>query len=782
MLLSKKFYFLLLVFMLGIIRLSLAQLPADVNKITDEQLSKYLKQAEARGLSEAQVEAAALANGYSPTDIAILRERINRLKTGATGAAAATTTTGKVDKAQEKQNEAIERQQIGELAERTSTVVSEKQSVATQSNVFGKQLFSNKNLTFEPNLRLPTPKNYVLGPDDELKIDITGYAYQHYDAKISPEGTVKIENLAPIYVNGNTVEQAKAKIVERLKMLFAGLKTGALSADVTLGNVRTIKVTVVGEVETPGTYSLSSLATAFNALYLAGGPTENGSFRNIQVLRNNVVIKKIDLYDFLLRGVLDENVNLQDQDVIMVPIFDKKVEISGEVKRKAVFELRSNETFKDLLRFAGGFGELAYTASVNVNRNTSKERKIFTFDPSGEMSFGTQNGDKFVVGTILDRYENKVEIRGAVFRPGEYALGTKLKTLKQLIQLAEGLREDAFAQRIVIIREQENLDPVYLSIDLSKIMKGEAPDIDLKRQDQVVIKSLVEMRTERNVEIGGAVNLPGVYPYADNMGVRDLVLMAGGFADGASSQRVEVARRLYNNESVDKSVEIYTLNFENGLAITNDKFKLLPFDKVFIRILPNYEPQQLVKVQGEVNYPGTYAIESKIEHIDGILNRAGGTRPEAYMKGAQFFRKKKLVSVDFEKAIAETSSASNLLLEDGDSLYIPKVRQTIAIAGQVHSPTSVAYQPSFKFKDYISQAGGFTDSAFVKQTYVRYANGSTNRTASFLGIRAYPKVQPGMTVYVPTRHRQRMSPAEKISISSGLISLSAVLLTLIRLI
>lgn len=768
---SSKFVFkIIFILFFGILSTSYAQIPANVNAITDAQLEQFLKQAESKGLSEAQIEAAALAQGYTAQDIATIRERISRLKTNTSENKAG---NAKIDN--------VTRSQIGEVAERTEVAVSDKQEVGKKAETFGSQLFNNKNLTFEPNLRLPTPKNYILGPDDELKIDITGYAYQHYDVKISPEGTIKLESLSPIYINGNTIEQAKVKIIERLKTLFAGLKTGSLNVDITLGNVRTIKVTIVGEVQNPGTYSISSLATAFNALYLSGGPNNNGSFRNIQVFRNNVLIKSIDLYNFLLKGTLEDNINLFDQDVILIPFFQKKVEINGEVRRKGIFELKENDNFKDLLSYSGGFSEQAYTATININRNTNKERKILTFDPNTEPNFITQNGDHFFVGTILDRFENKVEISGAVFRPGEFALGEKIKTIKQLIQQAEGLREDAVLSRAILIREQENLDPIYIPVDLGKILRGELADIELKRQDQLVIKSIVELRQERKVDIEGAVNNRGSFPFADNMSIRDIVILAGGFADGATTKRIEIARRLYNDESIDKSVEVITFDLSKDLSPTGDMIKLKPFDKVFVRNLPNYEAQQLVQITGEVNYPGAYAIENKTEHISNIIERAGGLRSEAYINGAKFYRNNVLIFVDFEKALKNQNTASNLLLENGDRIEIPKEKQTVTVIGEVLSPTTVAYQPNFNFREYIAQAGGFSDSAFVKKTYVRYANGSTNRTRSFAGIKAYPKVEQGMTVIVPKKNRVRMTSAERIAVSTGLISVSAVLLTLIRL-
>ncbi|PLK42571.1 SLBB domain-containing protein [Emticicia sp. TH156] len=787
---SLKTIFKVLVLMLFISEVAYSQvtqqMPENVDKLTDKQLEALIKAAEKRGLSDAQIEAMAIANGYSAQDIAKVKERINRLNNKSTNDKTGVDKTRKSDDSNRKR-ETGGREQLGDVdvkdlsAESRPEIVNRKDSVAKKPVIFGSQLFNNKNLTFEPNLRLPTPKNYILGPDDELRIDITGYAYQHYSTTVSPEGTIKIENLQPIYVNGNTIEQAKGKIVARLKTIFAGLRNGTLNVDVTLGDVRTIKITVVGEVQNPGTYSLSSLATAFNALYLSGGPTEKGSLRNIQIIRDNAVIKKIDVYNFLLKGTREDDMNLTDQDVILVPVVQNRVRITGQVNKEGIFELKENDNFKTLLEYAGGFTDKAYTATVNVTRNTQSEKKILTFDPQANPEFVTQNGDQFLIGTILDRFENKVGIKGAVMRPGEFALGGQIKTVRQLIEFAKGLREDAYPDRAILVRKKDNFDSEYQAINLRKLLNGEISDIELKREDQLLIKSIGEIREDRLVYIEGAVNIPGFYEFAENMEVKDLILLAGGLSDGATSKRVEIARRLYNDESNDKTTEI--INFSLSSVQGNENLtKLKPFDKVFIRNLPNYDDQPTVQIVGEVNYPGSYAIENKSDRIVDIIDRAGGLRKESDITSAKLYRDNRLVFVDFEKALKNRNTPSNLFLENGDRIEIPKERQTVTIAGQVLNPTSVAYQPGFVFRDYIAQAGGFTDSAFVRKTYVIYANGSTDRTRSFLGIKAYPKVKSGMTVMVPKRNRVRMTTAERIALSTGLVSLSAVLLTLIRLI
>jgi protein involved in polysaccharide export with SLBB domain len=742
-----------------------AQTIPDVEKLSDKQIESFIKQAETKGLSETQIEAAAKANGYSSEDIIKLRERINRIKTNATSKSVTPNATI--------------REQIGEVSERTEIQVDAKASVEKKSNIFGREMFTNKQLNFEPNLRLPTPANYVLGPDDELSVDITGYAYQHYDLRISAEGTVKIESLAPIYLNGLSVQKAREKVAQRLKTLFAGLSNGGLNMDLTLGKVRSIKVTVVGEVQNPGTYSVSSLATLFNALYVSAGPNAIGSFRNVQLLRNNKIIQTFDLYDFLLQGKMNGNVGLQDQDVVFVPVADRKIEFVGQVKRPMVYELKSSDNLEHAVRYAGGFTDNAYKATFTIRRNTEKEREIVSVNAEQLRSYALQNGDKIEINTILDRYTNKVEVVGAVFRPGEYALDKDIQTVGQLINKAEGLREDAFKNRALLKRERENKDPEFLALDLNKILAGE--DIALKREDILIIKSITELRELRKVSILGAINQTGEYDYVDNMTVNDLITLAGGYRNGATVKRIEIARRVFNDESNDQQVEILAEEGNLDLNIKANKYYLKPFDQVFIRELPNYQVQEKVSVQGEVNYPGEYAIKSRVERISDVLERAGGQRTDAYLKGAKFFRNEKQVSVDFENLLKNQTSAINLFLENGDKIIIPKEAQVVYIGGQVLNPATVAFQPNFSFKEYIIQAGGFSDSAYVKKTYVKYANGLTDYTRSFMGIKTYPRVERGMQIVVPVKRRERLSKAEILSLSTAFVSLSAVLLTLVRL-
>jgi polysaccharide biosynthesis/export protein len=740
--------------------------PVDVDNITDSQVEAFVKEMEARGMSEMQIETAALANGYTSEDVAKIREKINKIKT-------------RTNNLGEKDNKTA-REQMGEVAKRSPVQVNDTTEVAKKLKVYGREIFNNKNLNFEPNLRLPTPKNYVLGPDDNLKIDITGYAYQHYDVTVSPEGTIKLESLSPISVNGLSVEEAKIKIVNRLKQLFGGLRNGTLNADVTLGDVRSIKVTVIGEVENPGTYTISSLSTVFNALYMAGGPGLKGSFRNIKLLRNNQEKASIDLYSFLNKGVLENNRILEDQDVIFIPMAETKVEMSGEVRREGIYELKSNENLKDAILYAGGFGEHAYENKINITRSTGKEKKLLTVSGDQSELYALQNGDQILVGTILDRYENKVEILGAVFRPGEFALDSQTKTIQDLINLADGLREDAFLTRVLLVRERENLDPELKSINLKSLLEGKEEDVTLKRNDKLIIKSITGLREFRTVEIQGSVNEPGKYDFAEDMNVNDLILLAGGMTEGATSKRIEIAKRLFNDESSDETVKV--INFETDKDLVNhESVKLNAFDKVFVRDLPNYEVQKLVRIEGEVNYPGTYTIIKREERISDLIERAGGLRKEAYTLGARLFRNEKLVALDLNKALTNNKDLGNLILSQGDSLIIPKVQEVVKLSGQVLNPTIVAYKPNLNFHDYLAQAGGLTDSAYVRKTYVRYANGLTDRTKSFMGIKKYPETQRGMEVIVPTRNKYRWTPAERIAVSSAFVSIATIMVTIIRI-
>ena len=516
--LMKKRFLLLFVFV-GLFITSLAQAQVatkkKVEELTDEEVTLFFQKAQASGMSEAQIESAAKAQGYTAADIARMRERIS--KTNVTGT-------------KTSDESSTERVVNGEVAKDEKKAVDNTVDKIAPKRVYGDNLFNNQKLNFEPNLKIATPKNYQLGPDDELNIDIFGDVLDNFKVRVSPEGTIKILNLGPIYVNGMSIETASERIVSRLRQLYQGLnKPGSgSSAQVTLGNVRSMKVTLTGEVKNPGTYTVSSLATVFNALYLAGGPNENGSYRNIRVIRANKLIRTLDLYDFLLRADQKDNIHLQDQDVIRIGDYETRVEFVGEVKRPMVFEAVKGETIKDLLRYAGGFTDKAYTYTFSARRNTSRELKLVNVTQDEVATFLPQNGDLYTIGTIINRYENRVEVEGAVFRPGIYAMEAGLTTVKELIKKAEGAKENAFLNRATLTRRKENYDPEMISLDLGKILRGESPDVVLHREDVLKVYGLDEIKEKFMVNIVGEVNEPGEFEFREGMRVGDLILMAKG--------------------------------------------------------------------------------------------------------------------------------------------------------------------------------------------------------------------------------------------------------------
>lgn len=756
------------------------QLPPKVavEELTDAQIRAFLEKARQSGLNEAQIEQAALAQGFSPSDIVKLRQRISQLSTEKV-------TTSDTLKSTKVLNSS--RVQAGNPTQKITPNTPPADATPSKPTVFGATIFSNKNLTFEPDLRLATPKNYVLGPDDELIIDITGYAQATYRPKVSPEGSIRLENLSPIYVNGLSIEEASSRIVGRLRQRYEGLNVpgGFSHASISLGSVRSIKVTVTGEVSLPGTYTVSSLATVFNALYLAGGPSANGTFRNIKLLRNNKIVKTIDLYDFLLKGDQQDNARLYDQDVVFVSDYATRVELSGEVKRPALYEVRPGETLQQVIDFAGGFTDQAYTQQLTIQRSTGKELKLSTLGRAEWPTFMPQNGDRIEIGRILNRFENRVEVLGAVYRPGAYALDANTQTVRQLIAKAEGLRGDAFVPRATIVRERENLEVELITFDLGKLMAGEIPDIVLKRQDVLSITPLSELREGRTVSIVGEVNKPGVFEFASNLSIGSLIVLAGGLTESATTHRIEVSRRIKGDSSLrGQNVQIFTFDLSADLRSSTQEaaFVLQPFDVVYVRSLPQYQPQREVYLGGEVLYPGRYAIKDRSERITDLISRAGGLKPTAFLPGVQFSRKGKIVAVDIRSILENPLAESNLLLDDGDSLVIPRPIELVAVQGGVLNPMTTNYETRFTFKDYLTRAGGFETGALRRKTYIAYPNGTIDRTRRLLVFNKYPKVQPGSTIFVPVRKEKesgKMSTSEKVAIISGITS---ILLTTIALI
>ncbi|HLR26361.1 MAG TPA: SLBB domain-containing protein, partial [Fodinibius sp.] len=693
-----------------------------------------------------------------------------------------------------------------------------------KDKIFGYNLFNKTQISFEPALNIPTPKDYQLGPGDEIIIDIWGAAQMNYQLTVSPDGMINIQNIGPVSVNGLSVEEATKRLRSRLGDIYSGLNpTNERNKDtymqVSLGQVRSIKVNVIGEINVPGTYTLSSLSTVFNALYAAGGPTTTGSFRDIKVIRGNETVATFDMYDLLIYGNQSSNIRLRSQDIIKIAPYHNRVEIEGEVKRPGIYELRGNETLQDLIVYAGDFTDQAYTDRIKVIGNTPKQKKISDVKKGYFDDFIIDNGDAVTVGKILDRFTNKVEIKGAVFRPGEYALNDTT-SLYSLIQRADGLQGDAFMNRGIIYRERPDYTIESIAFNLRELMRNpQANDILLKKDDVVNISSIFDMRENYTVDIKGPVQKPNEYEFAYGMTLEDLIFKAGGFKQSAAPYRVEVARRIrdLDNQTEIKTqlADIRTFDVSEDLTLSKEgaSFELQPFDHVYIRTLPNYEAQKEIFVVGEVKYPGKYTLSSRNGRISDIIERAGGLTPDAYTNGATLFRRQEFTQQESQQTLANVEGATetlaqeeseknekksaqvgielpevlenpgskyDLLLEEGDSLFVPTKLETITVEGGVFYPTTVRYEDGRSFKDYITAAGGFNDLAKEKRAYIIYPNGDVNRAKRFLFWNRFPPVEPGATIIVPEKDPDAgMSPQERIGILSAIVSTAALITTTI---
>jgi len=607
-----------------------------VDELSDAQILSYIKQAEDRGLSQTQLEALARQQGVSESEIFKLRSRVAQIRGGISGGGGSTTSNSNGQRFAPLLNQ--------NAGPGITSDISRPSLTQNQKRIFGFDIFQRNSLTFTPNLNLPTPRDYVLGPNDEIVVDLWGATQQFLSFTVSPEGTIRPQNLSPIYVNGLTINQAQKRIIDRLSQIYSGLKaTGENSPtifyQVSLGSIRTINVEVIGDISRPGLYTLNSLSTVYTALYSAGGPTENGSFRDIRLVRNNQLLESVDIYSFITEGIKRGDVRLQSGDVIIVRPLLNRIELKGEVRKPALFELKDEEKFEDLLKYAGGFSNAAFKSLVTVKRNGIKEREIIDVDANEFSSFKPQDGDLIEVSGILDRFSNRVIIDGAVFREGEYQLTDGL-TLKQLIAKADGLRGDAYLIRGTIYRTSEDFSQATIPFDLGALMDGEINDIELRREDVVRVTSIYDLKEEYFVQITGEVQEEGVWPYFNQMTVKDLIVLAKGLKQSASGALIEISRR-NNQSSVNSTAEIITFSIDEDLSLNSgDQTELLqPFDQVYIRKSPGYSIQEQVTIEGEVLTPGEYTIQRKDERISDLLERAKGLTPYAYPKGAILIRK-----------------------------------------------------------------------------------------------------------------------------------------------
>lgn len=700
-----------------------------------------------------------------------------------------------------------------------------------KNQVFGREIFSNKNLSFEPNLNMPTPKNYPLSAGDELLINVWGDSELNLQLTVSPDGTIIIPNVGPVAISGLTVDEAEKRIKQELGKIMSNLVDGEAAntfVSVGLGKIRSIKVNIVGEAVTPGTYTLPSMASLFNALYAAGGVNDIGSLRNIRVYRNNKEVANLDVYDYLLNGKYDTNIRLEDNDMIIIEPYDQLVNTNGKVKRNRTFELRKGETLSDLLKMAGGFTGDAYTEDVTIKRKSGSRYQIATVTEEDFPTFVLHDGDSLLVDSVIPFYDNRITITGAVWRPGEYELSPKTHTVKQLIERAAGLKGDEFIGRAHLTRLNPDFTSTVIAVNIQDIMNGKVPDMELRREDKLHIPSLFELRQPYTITVGGAVNYPDtVLPYSKNMTVEDAVILAGGLQESASTINVEVARRIKNptaDQSTNLVSRVYTVSLNDELRLSYDTlrshpdtlFTLEPFDEVFVRFSPGYEEQQVVKVNGEITFAGDYALPHKNTRLSDIIAQSGGVTPDAYVKGASLKRqltqdemrqvetllqlssnnkqskdsvalslaniKDYSVGIDLQEALAHPGSTHDLVLRDGDAIYIPQLQSTVKVSGSVTYPNSITYIKGMSVRDCLSQAGGYNDIA-RKYPIVIYMNGkvaSTRRTGIF--FKRYPKVEPGCEVVVPSKAQRdsKGSLAEILSITSSTTSIAAMITSMIN--
>lgn len=689
-----------------------------------------------------------------------------------------------------------------------------------KKKVFGRDIFNNKDLTFEPNMNIATPQNYILGPGDAVYIDIYGASQKTIESTVSPDGEVTIEGFGPVQVSGLTVAQANARLRSTL-----GARYSSSKIKLTVGQTRSIMINVMGEVKNPGTYTLPAFATVFHALYMAGGTNDIGTMRNIKVYRNNRLVSVVDIYDYILNGKLTGNVRLADNDVISVGPYDCLVNITGKVKRPMYYEMKRNESVGTLLKYAGGFTGDAYKKSVRIVRKTGREYSVYNVDEFDMSAFHLADEDSVSVDSILPRFSNMVEIKGAVFRPGMYQVGGDINSVKTLIEHADGLREEAFTARAVMHRMKKDRTLEVVPVDVEGILDGTVPDIPIQNNDVLFIPTKQEMMEEQTITIHGEVQYPGIYRYADNETLEDFVLQAGGLKQTASTVKVDVSRRIVNPKALTTDSVIartYTFALKDGFVIDGTPgFKLMPFDEVYVRKSPGYYKQQNVVVEGEVMFSGTYTLSKKNQRLSDLIKSAGGVNDRGYIAGARLERKvneserarmeavlkkakeeaeqmeieaakenKKIdlkdsekikkfeipefysVGIELDKALANPGCDADIVLREGDKIIVPQYNGTVKINGAVMYPNTVGFQKGKKAKYYINQAGGFSEKAKKSQTYIVYMNGTIAKVSQ----NAKPK--PGCEIVVPEKEINKMTIAEKMTIGTSVASIATMIATL----
>ncbi|MDD6780223.1 MAG: SLBB domain-containing protein [Prevotellaceae bacterium] len=777
--------------------------------MSDEAVMEYVKDGVKQGKTQKQLYQELLIKGVTKEQLLRIKEKYEQQQSEAK------TIKGNAD---------VDTQRVN--PEKRDDVASaqddNKQQAAPEGGiqVFGRDIFRNSDLTFEPSMNIATPTDYRLGPGDQVVIEVWGASEANITQKVTPDGYISIPDIGPVAVNGLTVQAASERIRGKLSKIYSGMKTAnvdlSTNVKVSLGQIRTIQVNIMGEVARPGTYALSSFSTVFHALYKAGGISELGSLRNIKVVRGGRTVATVDVYDYIINGRSHSDIRLQEGDVILASPYDALVLIQGKIKRPMYYEMKSSESVLTLINYAGGFTNDAYSSAVTVERNNNKEKTICTVDDMNYGVFKVKDGDIVSIGAILDRYDNRVEIKGAVYRPGYYAMGNDISTVRDLIQKADGLLDDAFTNRAVLHRENPDKTLEVISVNTKGILNGTEPDILLQKNDILFIPSIYDLEAKGTLEIVGEVFSPGVFPYAANTKLEDLIIMAGGLTEAASTVRVDVTRRLNDAKSTKKTKDIsktFSFSVKDGFVVEGEPgFILEPYDQVFVRRSPGYSQKINVTINGEVEFEGNYALNVRNERLSDVIKQAGGLTEFAYLEGArlerqltyeEYLQAKELmamitsnnkvegndsivvpevtrtypVGIDLVEIMKNPHSEIDPVLQDGDVVIIPQLMTTVSVSGSVRKPNTVVYNPTMKLKDYISEAGGYAERARKSGTFILYPNGHIKE----LGKSASAKeIIGGSKIIVPQKAKSQWNIGTTLSTITTSVSMLAVIASLIN--
>lgn len=793
-------------------------------QMSDDQVIQYVKEANKSGKSQKQITTELLRRGVTKEQVSRIQQKYSESNTVSNKSNEMPSQLRQRTLVDDGggQRRTTDYSEVGMLDETVGGRVDNRaDNTATTDNasqIFGHDVFTNRNLTFEPSINLATPVDYRLGPGDEVIIDVWGASENTIRQSISPEGTIQVSGLGPVQLSGMTVKDANAYLQREFSKIYSGISGSEPTSQIklTLGDIRTIQINIMGEVAVPGTYTLSSFSSVFHALYRAGGVNKIGSLRSIKVVRNGKTIADLDVYDYLMKGKMKDDIRLQEGDVIIVNPYESLVRIAGKVKRPMFYEMKPTETVATILNYAGGFTGDAYKKAVRIIRKSGREHQVYNVDEMDYSVFRLDDGDSISVDAVLKRFENRVEIRGAVYRSGLYELSGTVNTVKQLIKKAEGLRGDAFLNRALLDRENEDLSHEVIAVDLGGLLKGIVADIPLQKNDILYIPSIHDLKEEETISIHGEVASPGTFLFSKNMTIEDLLVQSGGLLEAAATTKVDITRRIKDPKSTSFSSVLgktYSFDIKDGLVVGGEgDFHLEPFDEVYVRKSPAYRKQQNVVVAGEVLFGGNYALVKKNERLSDLISKAGGITPDAYVKGARLIRKmteeeqrrqadavrmarmgegkdsisvEKLnisdtytVGINLEKAISNPGSDFDLVLREGDVLFIPEYINTVKISGAVMYPNTVLYKRGESLRYYINQAGGYGNLAKKKKAYVVYMNGTVSRLKS----RDKKAIEPGCEIIVPSKEeKKRMSTAEILGMGSTTASIAAMIATMVNL-